>query len=90
MEPHPQRPGFRLSGSWRDRLRSLLALYRSILVVTIRRLVRGPLLPGWTWNFEAATHWIRAQGRTAFEMPDIEKGARTWTPWSSIPRRWLE
>ncbi|HMB07139.1 MAG TPA: alpha/beta hydrolase [Isosphaeraceae bacterium] len=74
VEPHPRGPGFRLNGRWQYCLRSILALYWSSLVVTIRRLVRGPLLPGWSWTFEAATHYLKAQCRAAFDMPDIEKG----------------
>jgi epsilon-lactone hydrolase len=74
VEPHPRGPVFRLNGRWQYCLRSIFALYRSTLVVTTRRLVRGPVLPGWSWNFEAATYFLKAQCRTAFDMPDIENG----------------
>jgi hypothetical protein len=89
VEPHPRGPGFRLNGRWQSCLRSILALSWSSLVVTIRRLVRGPLLPGWSWTFEAATHYLKAQCRAAFDMPDIEKG-REYLDALRVPPRLLQ
>jgi acetyl esterase/lipase len=65
---------FQLSGKWNYRLRSLFALYWSLLFVSVRRLVRGPLLPNWRWTFEASTHFIRIQTVTAFNMADPAAG----------------
>ena len=65
---------FQLYGKWSYRLRSLLALYWSLLYVSIRRLLRGPLLPNWNWMFEVSTHFIRTQTVTAFNMANHMEG----------------
>lgn len=65
---------FQLHGKWSYRLRSLLALYWSLLYVSIRRLIRGSLLPNWSWAFEASIHFIKHQTVTAFDMPNHAEG----------------
>jgi len=65
---------FQLHGKWKHRLRSLFALYWSLLYVSIRRLARGSLLPNWSWAFESSTHFIRYQTVTAFDMPNHAEG----------------
>ena len=68
MRRYSHRLPFTLSGKWHYQLRSILALYWSSLYVSVRRLLRGPRLPDWSWNFEAATHFMKTQTLAAFEM----------------------
>jgi monoterpene epsilon-lactone hydrolase len=65
---------FQLFGKWDYRLRSLLILYWSLLYVSIRRLLRGPLLPNWSWMFEISIHFIKNQTAIAFDMTDHAEG----------------
>jgi acetyl esterase/lipase len=65
---------FELRGKWKYRLRSLFALYWSLFYVSVRRLLRGPLLPGWSWSFEASIHFIKIQTITAFDMANHTEG----------------
>lgn len=65
---------FRLSGKISDQIRSLLTFYTSLFVVSMRRLLRGPRLPGWTWLFEVSNHFVKMQTATAFEMTDHQAG----------------
>jgi monoterpene epsilon-lactone hydrolase len=62
------------SGRLSFRLRSLLALLGSSISVSSSRLIRGPLLPGWSWTMETGTHFLRRQTNTAFDMQDISSG----------------
>jgi acetyl esterase/lipase len=64
----------RLSGRWSHRLRSLVVLVWSLLYVSVRRLIRGPRLPNWSWGFEASTHFLKLQTTTAFDMADHVAG----------------
>jgi acetyl esterase/lipase len=60
------------SGRLSYRLRSLMALLGCSASVSIRRLIHGPLLPGWTWTLEVGTHFLRSQTKVAFEMRKIQ------------------
>jgi acetyl esterase/lipase len=62
---------FGLSGRWQYRLRSVLALYRALIAVSARRLIRGPRRDNWTWGLEVSLDFMRAQAREAFAMPDM-------------------
>ena len=62
------------SGRLSFRFRSLLALLGSSVSVSSSRLIRGPLLPGWSWTMETGTHFLRRQKNTAFDMQDISAG----------------
>ena len=64
---------FGLSGRWQYRLRSVLALYRALIAVSARRLVRGPRRDNWTWGLEVSLDFMRAQARAAFAMPDMAR-----------------
>lgn len=74
MKTTPNKAPFKLSGRWNYQVRSLLALYWSMLYVSIRRLLRGPLLPNWSWTFEVSTHFVRTQTVTGFNMPNHVEG----------------
>lgn len=65
---------FKLSGKWTYRLRSLFALAWSLLAVSVRRGLRGPRLPKWSWAFEVSVHFIKAQTLTAFNLADPAEG----------------
>jgi epsilon-lactone hydrolase len=65
---------FELNGRWQYRLRSIFQLYGSTISVSARRLLRGPLLPGWSWTLETSMHFLRAQMAVAFDMPDMADG----------------
>jgi monoterpene epsilon-lactone hydrolase len=45
-----------------------------LLTVSVRRLLRGPLLPNWSWMFEVSIHFIRNQTITAFNMTNQAEG----------------
>ena len=68
MNPGRNTKPFALSGRMQYRVRSVLALYWSSIYVSFRRLLRGPRLPGWSWMFEAATHFLRSQTISGFNM----------------------
>jgi epsilon-lactone hydrolase len=74
MNENQLRTSFDLSGRWQYRMRSILNLYRSTLLVSVRRLLRGPLLPNWSWGLETATHFMKAQASTAFDIPNLADG----------------
>ena len=65
---------FELSGRWRYRLQSLSKLYGSMFTVAIRRLLRGPRFPNWSWALELSIHFMKAHAAAAFDMPNISDG----------------
>ena len=65
---------FALNGRWQYQLRSVLTLFWSSVYVSVRRLLRGPRLPGWSWALEASTHFLKAQTSAAFDMPTPAQG----------------
>jgi acetyl esterase/lipase len=74
MNENSNKKPFQLNGRWQYRLRSVLVLYWSFLAVSVRRLFRGPRLPGWSWTFEVAIHFLRKQTITAFDMRNPDDG----------------
>jgi epsilon-lactone hydrolase len=38
--------------------------------VSMRRLFKGPLLPGWSWNLETANTFLQEQMKFAFTLPE--------------------
>lgn len=58
-----------------DIARSALALGWAMLCVGLRRLVRGPGVPGWSFEFEAGNAFWRGQFRRALRG-DIARGRR--------------
>jgi len=65
---------FKLSGRRSYQIRSLMNLFRASLHVSLRRLFHGPRLPGWNWNFESATEFLRLQSVTSFNLPTPADG----------------
>jgi epsilon-lactone hydrolase len=63
-----------MSGRLSYRFRSFMTLLGSSVSVTGRRLIHGPLLPGWAWTLEVGTHFLRRQMKTAFDMRDVQAG----------------
>ncbi|MEE9512680.1 MAG: alpha/beta hydrolase [Anaerolineales bacterium] len=70
----PDRMHFKLSGGLRVRFQTVLNLVWSGLYVTLRRVLRGPLLPSWSLVFEASTHYQKAIYRAVYGYPDIRDG----------------
>jgi epsilon-lactone hydrolase len=63
-------PPFTLSGRWQYRLWCVCYLWWATLYVTVRRLLRGPLLPNWSWMLETSMFFLRGQSHKAFDEPD--------------------
>ncbi len=73
MKNQPAQPAFVLSGKWQHQLISLWNLWWSTLVVVLRRLLRGPRFPNWTWALETTTHFMKAQTSAAHRMADYRE-----------------
>ncbi len=56
------------------RLRAVASACWLSLYVSLRRLLRGPLLPNWNWTMEVGTHLARHTSRVAFDMSNILDG----------------
>jgi acetyl esterase/lipase len=63
------RPALRLSGPAAYRAGGLAALAGAVGATAAGRARRGPLAPGWPFEVEVATLFLRAQLRTAFGLP---------------------
>jgi monoterpene epsilon-lactone hydrolase len=63
-----------LSGTMRHRWLNLMLLFNSTIRVSLRRIMRGPLLPGWNWSIDVSTDFLRSQGETVFKFEDINEG----------------
>lgn len=70
----PARTSLEVSGRWSYRVRSFASLLWSSWTVSVSRALHGPHLPGWTWSFEVATSFERAQGEAAFAKSSIADG----------------
>jgi epsilon-lactone hydrolase len=63
--------GFTLSGRPAFRRRSLFVLMKVTVDVSTRRMFKGPLLPGWSWNLETANAFLQEQMKYAFTLPNV-------------------
>jgi epsilon-lactone hydrolase len=63
-------------GPLRYRLRCAAELGQSILEVSTRRALKGPVLPGWNWFIELATQMLRRQTVGALRMADMKEARR--------------
>jgi acetyl esterase/lipase len=68
-----QKKPFQLYGPFSYRLRSLGNVFRVTFSVTARRLVRGPLLPGWSWDLETSMRFMQLQLDYTHRLSDIRK-----------------
>ncbi len=65
-----------IRGSFKDRLSIGAGLLWLIVVVSARRLLRGPLYPGWPFELEFVTRLFKLQGRTLLRFAargDVDK-----------------
>jgi len=67
-------PVYKLSGRLRFRFQAILILIWSGLYVTLRRILRGPLLPSWSLQFEASSHYQKEIYRAVYRFPDVKDG----------------
>jgi acetyl esterase/lipase len=58
------------SGRYSYRLRNLVDLLWWSAAVAVRRLVRGPRRPGWSWTLESSSAFLRVQMAVAFDIAD--------------------
>lgn len=65
---------FKLSGRLRFRFQAVRILIGSGLYVTLRRILRGPLLPSWSLLFEASSHFQKAIYKAVYRFPDVKDG----------------
>ncbi len=72
----PDRMRVKLLGGLRLRFQAVLTLVWSGLYVTLRRVLRGPLLPSWSLVFEASTHYQKAIYQAVYRYPDIRDGRK--------------
>lgn len=63
-----------LQGKWAYQVRGMYQLLKISWQVIGRRLIRQPLVAGWSITFEIGTLFYRAQFNHAFALPDIREG----------------
>lgn len=63
---------FSLSGRIAYRIRNVAGLAWTIGKITVRRLFRGPQVPGWTLSFEMANYFLRMQSLYSFDRKNIK------------------
>src|SRR5262249_50689495 len=61
------------SGPMRYRWRAVWMLFRTSIFTLARRLVKGPLRPGWNLTLEISTAYLRESERWVFHLPSIER-----------------
>jgi len=59
------------AGPTRYRLRSAAEIGESVVMVSARRMLKGPRQPGWNWLVEVNTEILKRLVTTAFKMPDV-------------------
>ena len=64
------------SGPIRYRARGMAELSRSISEVSVRRMLKGPRRPGWSWFVEVATNMLKRRVTTAMKMRDVNRSRR--------------
>jgi epsilon-lactone hydrolase len=64
------------SGPALYRVRAAVETSQSVAEVSARRLLKGPLRPGWNWFVEVVTRILQRQVNAAMQMPDIEEARR--------------
>ena len=64
------RGGFDLRGRRSYQWRCLSLLTGATVTTSLRRLVRGPRRPGWSWGFETTMAFLKAQGSYGARLED--------------------
>ena len=70
MAQFAQSRPFRLSGRMGDQFGSVANLICTTTRTSVRRLFLGSRYPGWTWGFETAMAFLKAQSRAAIRFVD--------------------
>ena len=70
----PDQLRFKLTGRLRFRLHAIVLLIWSGVFVALRRILRGPLVPTWSLQFEVSTYFQKGIYRTVYRLPDIKDG----------------
>lgn len=65
---------FKLTGRLLFKIQAILVLIWSGVYVTLRRILRGPLVPSWSLQFEVSTYFQKAIYRAVYRLPDIKDG----------------
>jgi acetyl esterase/lipase len=60
----------------RYRLQATAAACHAVARATLRRTLRGPRLPGWSWKMEVWTEILRAHLTHAFALPEVNETRR--------------
>ena len=63
---------FSLSGRINYRIRNIAALTWASIKIPVRRLFRGPQVPGWSLTVETTNYFLRSQSLYSFDMPNIK------------------
>ena len=63
---------FSLSGPTNYRIRNIDVLTLASIKIPVRRLFRGPQVPGWSLTFEMTNYFLRSQSLYSFDMPNIK------------------
>jgi acetyl esterase/lipase len=63
---------FSLSGRINYRIRNIAALTCASIKIPVRRLFRGPQVPGWSLKVEMTNYFLRSQSLYSFNMPNIK------------------
>lgn len=66
----------RLTGPVGYRTRTAALLCGSVSSGCLRRVLKGPRLPGWNWYVELSTRVLKAELVTAFALQDVRKARR--------------
>jgi monoterpene epsilon-lactone hydrolase len=64
------------TGPSQYRIRSTAEVAESILEVSVRRMLKGPHHPGWTWFVELCTQILKAQVNNALAMTSVREARR--------------
>jgi acetyl esterase/lipase len=65
---------FSLSGRTAYRFRNIAGFTWATVKIPVRRLFKGPQVPGWTLSFEMANYILRAQSLYSFDLKDVRDG----------------
>jgi hypothetical protein len=70
----PNSKPFSLAGRPSYQLRNIAGLTSASVKIPIRRMFRGPLVPGCSLTMEITNYFLRSQSLYSFDLPDILAG----------------